>query len=127
MPHRQAGEYRISTVTQIHSTARTEVPAVQGVPSRKRIRRAGRRRRKVQAMAKTKNATKVVVVTGDVTMDWNLARTRIGEGGGAAWNADHCTHAYWQRGGAALLADLIEAVGRRLHDSGQANYEVRQM
>lgn len=69
----------------------------------------------------------IVVVTGDVTMDWNLARTRRSDSGGAAWNADDCTRAYWQRGGAALLADLIEAVANELRQSGQSDFTVRQM
>ena len=70
---------------------------------------------------------KVVVVTGDVTMDWNLARTRRSDSGGAAWNADDCTRAYWQRGGAALLADLIEAVADDLRQTGQPDYSLREM
>lgn len=73
------------------------------------------------------NKPKVVVVTGDVTMDWNLARTRRSDSGGAAWNADDCTRAYWQRGGAALLADLIEAVASEMRQSGQSDFNVRQM
>ncbi|MFY9554781.1 MAG: ATP-binding protein, partial [Blastocatellia bacterium] len=69
---------------------------------------------------------KVIVVTGDVTMDWNLARTRHAEGG-AAWNVKDCTRAYWQRGGAALLADLIEAVTEELRRDGTASYSLREM
>ena len=52
----------------------------------------------------------VVVVTGDVTMDWNLACTRGSEGVEPDWHSDARTRACWQRGGAALLADLIEAL-----------------
>ncbi|HXF41123.1 MAG TPA: ATPase, partial [Blastocatellia bacterium] len=73
----------------------------------------------------TKNSAKVIVVTGDVTMDWNLARTRRSDNGGAAWNADDSTRIYWQRGGAALLADLIAAVADGLR--GKGDYPVRQM
>jgi RyR domain len=73
------------------------------------------------------NKPNIVVVTGDVTIDWNLARTRRSDSGGAAWNADDCTRAYWQRGGAALLADLIEAVADDLRQAGQADYSVREM
>jgi hypothetical protein len=69
----------------------------------------------------------IVVVTGDVTMDWNLARTRRSDGGSSAWNADDCTRAYWQRGGAALLADLIEGVADNLRRAGKAAYVVREM
>ena len=78
-------------------------------------------------MADTHDSRHAVVVTGDVSIDWNLARTRGSEGGGAAWNADDCTRAYWQRGGAALLADLIDAVARDAGRGGQAKCEVRQV
>ncbi|MEK6324300.1 MAG: RyR domain-containing protein [Acidobacteriota bacterium] len=77
-------------------------------------------------MAATKDP-KVVVVTGDVTMDWNLARTRRSDSSGAAWNADDCTRTYWQRGGAALLADLVEAVDQESKQTGKADYSIRQM
>lgn len=70
---------------------------------------------------------KIVVVTGDVTIDWNLARTQRSHDGGAAWNADDCTRAYWQRGGAALLADLIEAIADELRRDERASYSLREM
>lgn len=74
-----------------------------------------------------KNATaRIVVVAGDETMDWNLARGHSRQGGGDAWNAEDCTRAYWQRGGAAMLGDLIEAVSEQLKTSGTTNWEVRQ-
>jgi hypothetical protein len=46
-----------------------------------------------------------VVVSGDVTMDWNLAREPLGDGDEHA-----TTRAAWQRGGAALLADLVQTI-----------------
>jgi hypothetical protein len=70
---------------------------------------------------------KVVVVTGDVTMDWNLARTKRAESGGSVWFAGDRTRACWQPGGAALLADLITAVTGSLRQSGRADYQVHQM
>jgi len=74
-------------------------------------------------MTDTQDLPKVVVVTGDVTMDWNLARFRSPRGDLAVrtWWNDDCTRAYWQRGGAALLADLITAVAK------PPDYVVRQM
>lgn len=74
-----------------------------------------------------KKSEKVVIVTGDVTMDWNLARTRRSDGGGAAWSADDCTRAYWQPGGAALLADLVEALRDQLRREGKADYLLREI
>lgn len=60
------------------------------------------------------HSTKRVVITGDVTMDWNLARLRRSKGKILRWGHDDCTRACWQPGGAALLADLIIAVAKDL-------------
>src|SRR5712692_7010512 len=68
---------------------------------------------------------KIAVVTGDVTMDWNIAHQHL-EGDGMAWNSQNWTHAYWQRGGAALLADLIEDVAMDLRLNNQQIFEVCQ-
>ncbi len=55
------------------------------------------------------HSPRTVVVSGDVTMDWNLAREPLaGERAGAP-----DTRASWQRGGAALLADLVSEIGGR--------------
>lgn len=76
-------------------------------------------------MTNAKSHSRIVIVSGDVTMDWNLARSSGLQGSGAAWNAEDCTRAYWQRGGAAMLADLIEDVAEQLRKSNQANWQVR--
>ena len=67
---------------------------------------------------------KTVVVTGDITLDWNLARSRGPEAQGPAWEPEVCSRLRWQRGGAALLADLIEGVAAQIRD--RAAYEIRQ-
>jgi hypothetical protein len=74
-------------------------------------------------MKKATNSPKEVVVTGDVTMDWNLARFRRARAdvGLHMWWSDDRTRACWQRGGAAMLADLIGAAAK------QPGYFVRQM
>lgn len=69
----------------------------------------------------------VAIVSGDVTMDWNLARIRKLDHGALEWNADDCTRSNWQRGGAALLADLIGAVAQQLNESRLARWEVRTL
>jgi hypothetical protein len=61
-------------------------------------------------MANSGTPKRTVVVTGDITIDWNLARSRGPGAKGPAWLQDVCAHVSWQRGGAALLADLIKAV-----------------
>ena len=58
---------------------------------------------------------KIVVVTGDITLDWNLARSRGPEAQGPAWEPQVCSRLRWRRGGAALLADLIEGVASQIH------------
>ena len=74
-----------------------------------------------------KHETKrVVVVTGDVTIDWNIARVQRADSPANVWNADDLTCAFWQRGGASMLADLIEAVAMDLSQSKQVEIEVRQ-
>ena len=78
-------------------------------------------------MSDAQDAPKVVVVTGDVTIAWKLARMRHSKDGGWVWHGNDRTRAGWQRGGAAMLADLIEEVATQLRQSGQAQYEVCQM
>ncbi len=53
---------------------------------------------------------KRIVVAGDVTIDWNLARTRVADASGSQWNADDEVAIYRGLGGAALLSNLIETV-----------------
>jgi len=65
-----------------------------------------------------------IVVTGDVTMDWNLARER--DGVNDSWSADICSRVWWQRGGAALQTDLIAAVAEALKKDGAADFKLLQ-
>lgn len=55
-----------------------------------------------------------VVVTGDVTMDWNLARISETEAVGQPWKATDSIRIYGQAGGAALLGSLIEEIADEL-------------
>ena len=50
-----------------------------------------------------------IVVAGDLTVDWNLARRSL-PGAGRGWSPDRGARARPQRGGAAILADLLTAV-----------------
>lgn len=61
-----------------------------------------------------------VVVAGDVTMDWHLARTRELVDSGVAWNADDRTEVYAQFGGAGLTAGLMVEVASGLTAVGVA-------
>jgi hypothetical protein len=67
-----------------------------------------------------------VIITGDVTMDWNLARARRSKSDASFWSADDTTSTTWQRGGAALLADLVAAVATDLQKNGSPAFSIRQ-
>jgi hypothetical protein len=58
-----------------------------------------------------------ILVTGDVTIDWNIALTERMKLSGAAWNADNTTTVYRQWGGAALLAELVHAMADDLDET----------
>jgi hypothetical protein len=61
-----------------------------------------------------------VIVAGDVTLDWNLARTRKLVDSGIAWNASDRTEMYAQPGGAALMTRLVTEVAGTLSMQGIA-------
>ena len=75
---------------------------------------------------KENQGKRIVVVTGDVTFDWNIARVQRRDVPAHVWNADDLTRACCQRGGAAMLADLVKAIARDLRQSKQAKFEIRQ-
>src|SRR5262245_33093417 len=70
---------------------------------------------------------KVVVVNGDVTMDWNIARLHARSGTSRVWNTGDRTRACLQPGGAVLLADMLEHVAEELRRSRQVDIVVRAM
>ncbi|MGD0788156.1 MAG: RyR domain-containing protein [Terracidiphilus sp.] len=74
-------------------------------------------------MSEQKEA-KTVVVTGDSTLDWNLARNPSMEPQRGLWEPEVCTRLRWQRGGAGLLADLVAGVAAQIGDA--AACQVRQ-
>ncbi len=72
-------------------------------------------------MSKNK-ATKIVTVTGDVTIDWNIARKRKTDSASLDWNPEDVTKACYQYGGADILAELMSALA---HEIG--NVDVRKI
>jgi len=50
---------------------------------------------------------KIVIVTGDVTMDWNLMRIQRSRDSHGRWGFDDATRACWQRGGASTLSPFL--------------------
>jgi hypothetical protein len=77
-------------------------------------------------MNKQKN-TKTIIIDGDVTIDWNIARLPRIEGMTQAWTAYEFTAVFCQRGGAAMLADLVNAVARNLKQTANMDYNIRQV
>jgi hypothetical protein len=76
-------------------------------------------------MTNNPNSHNVAVIAGDVTMDWNIARLRRANATGSAWNADSWTRACLQRGGAALLLDLVKLIARQLSRQRQGDFQIR--
>jgi hypothetical protein len=77
-------------------------------------------------MNKQKN-TKTIIVDGDVTIDWNIARLPQTEGRTQAWTAYEFTAVFCQRGSAAMLADLVNAVARNLKQNAHLDFDIRQV
>ncbi|MBI2837267.1 MAG: ATPase [Acidobacteria bacterium] len=70
---------------------------------------------------------KIAIVTGDVTIDWNLRRFRQRQDS-ASQSCDRVdtVRASSQCGGAALVAGLIDAVAETLRRDGGPDFEVRR-
>jgi hypothetical protein len=66
-----------------------------------------------------------VIVSGDVTIDWNLARVGHSSRSQASWVANDL-EIFWQRGGAALLADLLVAVAAKVQEERSLPINVHQ-
>lgn len=69
---------------------------------------------------------KKIYISGDITIDWNLARIHRSKGIVQGWGFDDCTRATCQPGGAALLGKLISTIAEDLRENGIAEYEVVQ-
>ncbi len=68
----------------------------------------------------------IVIITGDVTIDWNLARTRRSRNDITFWSAEDTISTTWQRGGSALLADLVEAIAKDLRQNVSLQFSIHQ-
>ncbi len=68
----------------------------------------------------------IAIVTGDVTMDWHIVRSEPLKGGTTGWDPARWATACCQRGGAALLADLVEKVAGRLKTTTGHSYSLFQ-
>ena len=64
----------------------------------------------------TKKNTLSVVVTGDVTIDWNIAHHTKELREPTDWTGESSCSINWQFGSAALLADLVSTIAIQLND-----------
>jgi len=71
-------------------------------------------------VSRRRSAARQVIVAGDVTIDWNLAHIPSLGSDGAIWNAADSARLCGQRGGAALLADLVGAALEGLPEPASA-------
>ena len=67
-----------------------------------------------------------IFISGDITIDWNLARICHSKGKIQRWGFVDCTRATSQPGGAILLGNLIETVAKDLKEEEITDYEVIQ-
>jgi hypothetical protein len=67
-----------------------------------------------------------IFISGDITIDWNLARIRRSKGIAQSWGFDDCTRASSQPGGAALIGNLAAVVANDLKENEGAEIEVFQ-
>lgn len=63
-------------------------------------------------------------VTGDVTMDWHLVNRQQWMNSQRGWTQADWTCACWQRGEAALFADLIAAVDESLRQNDPGEHAI---
>lgn len=76
-------------------------------------------------MTSKSTSPRIIQISGDITIDWNIAhKGQTGEGSQQTWNPNDWTKVFWQRGGAALLADLIHAVAQISADKATQKYEI---
>lgn len=75
----------------------------------------------------TPKNTKTIIIAGDVTIDWNIARLGRNDRAAQAWTAKENTAIFYQHGGAAMLADLINAVARDMKQTCRMNFSIRQV
>ncbi|MEW6366032.1 MAG: RyR domain-containing protein [Acidobacteriota bacterium] len=76
-------------------------------------------------MTGTGSSKKVALVTGHITVDWSIARTP--DPHAARTQSSSLARASWQRGGAARLGDLIEAIGGQLPEEAKGTWLVKRI
>jgi hypothetical protein len=74
-----------------------------------------------------KKDVKTIIITGDLTIDWNIARVKREDIIMHVWNAENLTTAYCQRGGVAMLTSLIKSIARNLKQERKTDIIIRHI
>ncbi len=67
---------------------------------------------------------KTIIVTGDFTLDWNLARSQASPSSRWILDAGAATRLSWQRGGSGLLGGVVAELARRI--GGGTTWQLRK-
>ncbi|HNX28420.1 MAG TPA: AAA family ATPase [Syntrophomonadaceae bacterium] len=78
-------------------------------------------------MAGKSPGKKVIVVTGDVTIDWNIARLKREKDTGKAWNDSDMVQIGFKPGGAAMLGCVIQNLVNKMDTITGGSYAVKQV
>lgn len=68
--------------------------------------------------------SKTVVVSGDISLDWNLARRRRSKVTLTGWSAEDHVHTCFQPGGSLLTSALVRRISALLGEGSQAGWQV---
>ncbi len=74
----------------------------------------------------TGDNTGTVVVAGDITIDWNIARIRRTQAVPQGWNPDDLIVTSGRYGGASMIGDLLAAVSDNLKQQGSGSFVIKQ-
>ena len=70
---------------------------------------------------------KIIVVSGDLTVDWHIAHVRQEKTAPTSWSANLQTCTNWTFGGVEILANLVDALSNSLFPEGKASFAVRKI
>ena len=70
---------------------------------------------------------KVIVVSGDLTVDWHIANVNQEKAAPTSWSANLQTCTNWTVGGVEILANLVDALSSSLFPEGKTSFAVRKI
>ncbi len=69
---------------------------------------------------------KIIVVSGDLTVDWHIAHVSQEKAASTSWSANLQTCTNWTFGGVEILANLVDALSDSLFPEGKESLAVRK-